>query len=163
MSEYELRREESASWPSVYARSLWSGEGTPEDGTGGERDRAKRRSRTAVLEREDEAEKGDNEKGMSDEEIEEFERQFGVEYDPYYGGFRKLCSASRMLFAILWNVVFQHQTNRTRRMSFQRESTRKTSRTAIGGTRTGRCSTRTKTQGSFSDRGAGRVRGSSGT
>lgn len=83
-SEFDLRREESAGWPSVYARSLWAEGETAGDGEGGDVRRA-RRARTAVRDRaETEDAEDDDFEGMSDADIEDFEGRFGVEYDPYY-------------------------------------------------------------------------------
>mmetsp|Transcript_27835 Transcript_27835/g.50333 ORF Transcript_27835/g.50333 Transcript_27835/m.50333 type:complete len:261 (-) Transcript_27835:244-1026(-) len=80
LNELDLRREESAAWPSVYARTLWGeGETFEDEGEGGQR----RRSRVSVLDRE-EGDVDDEEYGMSDEEIGDFESSSGVEYDPYY-------------------------------------------------------------------------------
>ena len=39
----------------------------------------------AVADRDDDEEDDEAEYGLSDEEIEDFESQTGVEYDPYYG------------------------------------------------------------------------------
>jgi len=80
LSEMDLRREESSTWPSVYGRKK-------RGRSGGDADEAddrepKRQGRVAILER-DEYEEED-EYGMSDDEIEQFEASYGVEYDPYY-------------------------------------------------------------------------------
>ena len=95
--ELELRREESAGWPSVYARKFrGEGETIGEGGRGGGFDAAggtkgKRGSpRVAVADRDDDGDDDDDDDdeakyGLSDEEIEDFESQTGVEYDPYYG------------------------------------------------------------------------------
>jgi hypothetical protein len=76
ISELDLRREESASWTSVY------GKRSRGDGLEGERE-VKRGTRVAVMDREEEDE-DDEYDGMSDEEIADFESKYGVEYDPYY-------------------------------------------------------------------------------
>lgn len=80
LSELDLRREETASWPSVYGRK-YRGEGETTAAEGG-RESKWRRSRVSVMDREDED--GDDDFGMTDEQITEFESKYGVEYDPYY-------------------------------------------------------------------------------
>ena len=77
LSEMDLRREESSTWPSVYGRKRRGG-GDGEEADGRE---PKRQGRVALLERDDYEE---DEYGMSDDEIQEFEATYGVEYDPYY-------------------------------------------------------------------------------
>jgi len=82
LNELDLRREESAAWPSVYARKF-RGEGETfenDEPRGGSR-RSSRR--VSTLDREDD-EDDDDEYTMSDEEIADFESSNGVEYDPYY-------------------------------------------------------------------------------
>lgn len=79
LSEMDVRREESAQWPSVYGRKF-RGEGetfAPEDGG---RQSSGRRSRVSVLDEDEDEE----EYNMSDSEIADFESKYGVEYDPYY-------------------------------------------------------------------------------
>lgn len=78
LSEFDLRREETASWPSVYARK-YRGEGETTTSEGG-RESKWRSSRVSVMDREDD----DEDYGMTDEEISEFESKYGVEYDPYF-------------------------------------------------------------------------------
>ncbi len=76
LSELDLRREESAAWPSVYGRKF-RGEGETFAN-----DESTRRRRVAVLDREEEED--DDDYTMSDQEINAFETRYGVEYDPYY-------------------------------------------------------------------------------
>lgn len=81
LSEMDVRREESAQWPSVYGRKF-RGEGetfAPEDGG---RQSSGRRSRVSVLD--DDEDEDEEEYNMSDSEIADFESKYGVEYDPYY-------------------------------------------------------------------------------
>ncbi|KAK1748963.1 hypothetical protein QTG54_000902 [Skeletonema marinoi] len=80
LSELDLRREETANWPSVYARK-YRGEGET-TASEGERDSKWRKSRVSVMDREDDGD--DDDYGMSDDQISEFESTYGVEYDPYY-------------------------------------------------------------------------------
>ena len=83
LSELDLRREETSSWPSVYGRK-YRGEGETTATEGG-RDSKWRRSRVSVMDREDDIEGDDDDDyGMTDEQIAEFETKYGVEYDPYY-------------------------------------------------------------------------------
>ena len=81
LSELDLRREETANWPSVYARK-YRGEGETTASEGG-RDSKWRKSRVSVMDREDD-DADDDDYGMTDEQISEFESKYGVEYDPYY-------------------------------------------------------------------------------
>ena len=81
LSELDLRREETANWPSVYARK-YRGEGET-TASEGERDSKWRKSRVSVMDREDD-DGDDDDYGMSDDQISEFESTYGVEYDPYY-------------------------------------------------------------------------------
>ena len=88
LSELDVRREESASWPSVYGRKF-RGEGETVESSeerNGSNKRSKRRGSVSVLDREDDELDEDefNSKIMSDEEIKTFETTYGVEYDPYY-------------------------------------------------------------------------------
>lgn len=93
LDELDLRREESEGWTSVYgkrrrqSRQDGSSSGLEAQAEGGRG----RGSRTAVLEREleddeddEEDELEDDEYGMTDDEIEDFESKWGVEYDPYF-------------------------------------------------------------------------------
>mmetsp|Transcript_15093 Transcript_15093/g.30721 ORF Transcript_15093/g.30721 Transcript_15093/m.30721 type:complete len:673 (-) Transcript_15093:306-2324(-) len=94
LDELDLRREESEGWTSVYgkrrrqSREDGSSSGLEAQAEGGRG----RGSRTAVLEREledddddeEEDELEDDEYGMTDDEIEDFESKWGVEYDPYF-------------------------------------------------------------------------------
>ena len=81
LSELDLRREETASWPSVYGRK-YRGEGETTATEGG-RESKWRRSRVSVMDREDDDD-DDDDYGMTDEQIAEFEAKYAVEYDPYY-------------------------------------------------------------------------------
>ncbi|KAL7526525.1 hypothetical protein ACHAWF_001803 [Thalassiosira exigua] len=85
LSEYDARREESAGWRSVYGRrgARGAAEGEEEGATRGGEGKATRRSRAAVLDRDefDEAVVGGS---MTDDQIEDFESRYGVDYDPYY-------------------------------------------------------------------------------
>lgn len=81
LSELELRREESSSWPSVYGRKYrGEGETTASEGV---RDSKRRKSRVSLMDREEE-EGDDDDFGMTDEQIAEFEAKYNIEYDPYY-------------------------------------------------------------------------------
>ncbi|KAL7436729.1 hypothetical protein ACHAXM_008682 [Skeletonema potamos] len=81
LSELDVRREETSSWPSVYGRK-YRGEGETTASEGG-RDNKWRKSRVSVIDRED-GDGDDDDYGMTDEQISEFESKYGVEYDPYY-------------------------------------------------------------------------------
>ena len=80
LSEFDLRREESAEWKSMWGKQA-RGEGKGYEGEmfgGGERGT----SRVSVLDDRDDDD--DDEYAMSDEEVASFESRYGVEYDPYY-------------------------------------------------------------------------------
>ena len=88
LDELDLRRMESAQWLSVYGRKFRGRGETVESSDGfdsdGEMSR-NRKSRVATLDREDEDyDDEDEEYSMTDDEIKAFEKQYGVEYDPYY-------------------------------------------------------------------------------
>lgn len=90
LDELDLRREESASWPSVYARKFrGEGETTTATANEGGREGKGRRSRVSTLDDRDNDDDDDDddyygEYAMTDEEITSFESRYGVEYDPYY-------------------------------------------------------------------------------
>jgi len=84
LNELDLRREESAAWPSVYGRK-YRGEGETvggENDDGGRRSSSQQRSRVSTLDREDDEDEYNT--AMTDDEIADFESTNGVEYDPYY-------------------------------------------------------------------------------
>ena len=88
LSELDVRREESISWPSVYARKF-RGEGETyanERNSKSDGSRRRRGRGVAVLDREDDELLDEDEfnSQMTDEEINTFESTYGVEYDPYY-------------------------------------------------------------------------------
>ena len=88
LDELDLRRMESAQWLSVYGRKFRGrGETTGDTDTEGDVSR-NRKSRVATLNRQDNDydidDDEDDEYSMTDSEINTFEKQFGVEYDPYY-------------------------------------------------------------------------------
>ena len=93
LSELDVRREESASWPSVYGRKF-RGEGetleSSDERNGSGKRSKRRRGSVSVLDREEDNddelldEDEFNSNIMSDEEIKTFETTYGVEYDPYY-------------------------------------------------------------------------------
>ena len=77
LTEIELRRKEAA--------LEWSAYGKPRmDEERAEREMRESRPRVRVMDREEEEDLEDREYRMSDEEINMFEVEYGVEYDPYY-------------------------------------------------------------------------------
>ena len=100
VTEYDLRRMESARWLSVYGRK-YRGEGKgggagydENDDDGVDRGGKRRRTRTGVLDRDvendddddddDDARRSSPSSRMSDDEILDFEKRYGISYDPYY-------------------------------------------------------------------------------
>ncbi|EED93287.1 predicted protein [Thalassiosira pseudonana CCMP1335] len=81
LSELDLRREESEGWTSVYGKRSRRGGSGAEEGSE-QRESKYRSSRVAVLDREEDED--EEEYGMTDDEIADFESRYGVEYDPYY-------------------------------------------------------------------------------
>jgi len=82
LTELDLRRKEAALEWSAYGKPRMEAEQAYVEE---QNNRKRGNSRVRVMEREDDDEEEDRrENRMTDQEIDQFEREFGIDYDPYY-------------------------------------------------------------------------------